>query len=170
MITLGIDPGTLHTGYGLVRRVGSRIVRIDSGTIHTDPKAEMSRRLLTIRDRLEEILTACPPSRAAVEDIFFAKNAASALKLGQVRGVILVTLAGRDIPTVSFPPALVKRSIVGSGRADKSQIQRVIQAVLGLSYAPQADEADALAIAVCASNGGPALHSSVPRTGRPRTR
>ena len=157
MITLGIDPGTLHTGYGLVRRVGSRVIRIDSGTIHTDAKADMAVRLLMIRDRLEEILTACPPDHAAVEDVFFSKNANSALKLGQVRGVILVTLAARGIRTASFPPALVKRSIVGSGRADKAQIQRVIQAVLGMKDPPQADEADALAIAVCASNGLPAV-------------
>jgi crossover junction endodeoxyribonuclease RuvC len=152
MITLGIDPGTLHTGYGFVKRVGSRIIRIDSGTIHTNADEDMPLRLLTIRDRLEEVLTACPPDRAAVEDIFFSKNASSALKLGQVRGVILVTLAARKIPIDSFPPALVKRSIVGSGRAAKGQIQRVIQAVLGLKAPPQSDEADALAVAVCASN------------------
>ncbi len=152
MITLGIDPGTLHTGYGFVKRVGSRLVRVISGTIHTDAKQPMEQRLLTIRDRLEEILTECPPDCAAVEDVFFSKNANSALKLGQVRGVVLVTLAARRIPVASFPPALVKRSIVGSGRADKMQIQKVIQAVLGLKEMPQADESDALAIAVCASN------------------
>lgn len=152
MITLGIDPGTLHTGYGFIKRVGSRLVRIDSGTIHTDPKQEMALRLLDIRNRLDEILTACPPDAAAVEDIFFSKNASSALKLGQVRGVILVTLASRGIPITSFPPALVKRSVVGSGRAEKDQMQRVVQAILGLKTMPQEDEADALAIAVCASN------------------
>jgi crossover junction endodeoxyribonuclease RuvC len=161
MITLGIDPGSLHTGYGFVKRVGSRLIRIDSGTIHTDAKKPMELRLLTIRDRLEEILTACPPDHAAVEDIFFAKNANSALKLGQVRGVILVTLAGRHIPVASFPPALVKRAIVGSGKADKTQMQRVVQAILGLKEIPQVDEADALAIAVCASN--------IARTQLPRT-
>ncbi len=152
MIVLGIDPGTLHTGYGFVKRVGSRLNRVDSGTIHTDAKQEMIVRLLDIRDRLNAVLTACPPDRAAVEDVFFSKNAQSALKLGQVRGVILVTLAERGIPVVSFPPALVKRSVVGSGKADKHQVQRVVQAVLGLKELPQADEADALAIAVCASN------------------
>lgn len=152
MITLGIDPGTLHTGYGFVKRVGSRLVYLDSGTIHTNPKEEMTLRLLDIRNRLEEILTTCHPNQAAVEDVFFSKNAASALKLGQVRGVILVTLAARGIPITSFPPALVKRSVVGSGRAEKDQVQRVVQAILGLKEIPQADEADALAVAICASN------------------
>ena len=152
MIVLGIDPGTLHTGYGFVKRVGSRLHRIDSGTIHTNPKQDMPLRLLAVRDRLSAVLTTCPPDRAAVEDVFFSKNAQSALKLGQIRGVILVTLAERGIPIVSFPPALVKRSVVGSGKADKSQMQRVVQAVLRLTDVPQTDEADALAIAICASN------------------
>jgi crossover junction endodeoxyribonuclease RuvC len=152
IITLGIDPGSLHTGYGFIKRVGSKLVHVLSGTIHTDAKQPMEQRLLTIRDRLEELLTTCPPDQAAVEDVFFSKNANSALKLGQVRGVILVTLAARQIPVASFPPALVKRSIVGSGKAEKAQMQRVVQAVLGLKELPQVDESDALAIAVCASN------------------
>ena len=168
MITLGIDPGTLHTGYGFVKRVGNRLVRVDSGAIHTDPKQDMTARLLDIRNRLEAVLSACPPDQAAVEDVFFSKNAASALKLGQVRGVILVTVAARGIPIVSFPPALVKRSVVGSGRADKDQVQHVVRAILGLTSPLQVDEADALAIAVCASNA--AKFNAVRSASRPNAR
>ena len=152
MIICGFDPGTLHTGFGFIKKVGSRLHRLASGTINTNQRAPMSERLLTIRDRISENLTACPPDIAAVEDVFFSKNAASALKLGQVRGVILVTLAERNIEITSLPPALVKRAIVGSGRAAKSQVQQVVKAILGLKHLPSEDEADALAIAIAAAN------------------
>ena len=164
MIICGVDPGTRHTGYGFVKRVGNRIHRLASGTIHTDAKAPMETRLLAIRTELSTLLTACPPEIGAVEDVFFSKNAASSLKLGQVRGVILVTLAEREIQVKSFPPALVKRSVVGSGRAAKSQIQQVVRAILGLKQVPAEDEADALAIAICAANASriPAMPPSRP--------
>ena len=152
MIAIGIDPGSLRTGYGVVKRVGNRLHRVASGTIRTDAKAPMEQRLLTIHDNLEQILTANAPDRAAVEDVFFSKNAKSSLKLGQVRGVILLTLAKRELPVTSYPPALVKRAVVGSGRAAKHQMQRVVQAILGLKSLPEEDEADALAIAICLLN------------------
>jgi crossover junction endodeoxyribonuclease RuvC len=152
MIALGVDPGTIRTGYGIVQRTGNRLTRIASGTIKTVTEAPMEQRLLTIHEELDLILTSHGPEKAVVEDIFFAKNAKSALKLGQVRGTILVTLARRNIPVVSYPPALVKRSIVGSGRAAKSQVQRVVQAILRLSKLPAEDEGDALAIAICLLN------------------
>ncbi len=152
MIAIGIDPGTVRTGYGVVKRVGTRLHRIASGTINTNTKAPMEQRLLTIHEGLEQVLTAHAPDRAAVEDVFFAKNAKSSLKLGQVRGVILLTLAKRELPVTSYPPALVKRAIVGSGVAVKAQMQRVVQAILKLESLPQEDEADALAIAICFLN------------------
>ena len=152
MIVCGFDPGTRHTGFGIIKRVGARLHRLHSGTIHTDPKAAMASRLLTIRNGICGLIAQCPPDLSAVEDVFFSKNANSALKLGQVRGVILVTLAEREIPIESFPPALVKRSVVGSGRAAKAQVQQVVRAILGLETLPAEDEADALAIAICAAN------------------
>ncbi len=168
MIVCGFDPGTRNTGYGFIKRVGNRLYRLESGTIYTDPKAPMAERLLTIRNEMLTLLTTCPPDIAAVENVFFSKNAASALKLGQVRGVMLVTLAERMIPVNSFPPALVKRSVVGSGRAAKSQIQQVIKAILRLTELPKEDEADALAIAVCAVNAArmPATPPSTRQTAR----
>ncbi len=152
MIAVGIDPGTLRTGYGIVQRVGNRMRRLGSGTIRTDAKSPMELRLLTIQENLEEILTLYGPDVGAVEDVFISKNVRSSLKLGQARGVILVTLAKRGIPVTSFPPALVKRSIVGSGRAVKNQIQHVVKSILGLDELPSEDEGDALAIAICLLN------------------
>jgi len=152
MLALGIDPGTRKTGWGCVRRDGARLVRVDSGTIRTDERQPMEKRLLTIHDELTRILTSLGPDGAAVEDIFFAKNAQSALKLGQARGVILMVLARAGLAIASYPPALVKRSIVGGGRADKNQMQHVVAAILGLTKIPEEDEADALAIAVCHLN------------------
>lgn len=149
---IGVDPGTIHTGFGIVRRDGNRLVRLTSGTIATDTSAPMEQRLLQIHRELDEVLTGFGPDCGAVEDIFFAKNAKSALKLGQARGVILVTMARHDIPITSLAPTLVKRSIVGMGRAPKGQMQRVVGAILGMKTLPGEDEADALAIAICVAN------------------
>ena len=152
MIAIGIDPGTIRTGYGVVQRMGSQLRWMASGTIATDGRLPMEERLLFIHTHLEKILTTYAPNQAAVEDVFFSKNAKSSLKLGQVRGAIMLTLARRGIPVSSFPPALVKRSVVGSGRADKSQVQRVVQAIPGLKALPGQDEGDALAVAICFLN------------------
>jgi crossover junction endodeoxyribonuclease RuvC len=152
MIAIGIDPGTLKTGYGVVRRDGTRLRRLASGTVFTDPKAPMEQRLLRIHDAIDLVLTTYGPDTAAVEDIFVARNVRSSIKLGQARGAILLTLARRRLPVRSLPPALVKRSTVGTGRASKEQVARVVQAILGLEELPQEDEADALAIAICELN------------------
>ena len=158
MIVIGIDPGTARTGYGIVRRQGSRIVRIGSGEIKTKTDQTIEQKLLVIHNSLEEILTRYGPTAAAVEDVFFAKNARSALKLGHVRGVILLTLARRDLPVASYPPAFIKRAIVGAGRAAKDQVRKVVQAILSLPSLPGEDEADALAVAIC--------HANAPQKGR----
>jgi len=160
MIVIGIDPGTIRTGYGVVRKGGSRLVRLGSGTIRLDERSPLEERLVVLHEQLDEVLTLYGPDEAAVEDLFFAKNAMSALKLGHARGVVLITLARRGLPVSSLAPALVKRSIVGQGRATKGQMQKVIQAILGLGEAPGEDEADALAIAVC--------HLNAPRIPPPR--
>lgn len=152
MIVVGIDPGTIRTGYGIVRKDGSRLVCLGSGAIRLDDRAPLERRLIPLHDQLDELLTIHGPDEAAVEDLFFAKNAMSALKLGHARGVVLLTLARRGLPIASYAPALVKRSIVGRGRATKGQMQKVVQAILGLAELPGEDEADALAVAVCHLN------------------
>ncbi len=152
MIAVGIDPGTAKTGYGVVRRDGARLIRLASGTIKTDTKSDMPARLLTIHEGLEQLLTTYGPDQAAVEDVFFSKNARSVIKLAQARGAILVTLAKREIPIASYAPAFVKRAVVGGGRAVKAQIQRVVQAILRMEEMPGEDEGDALALAICHLN------------------
>lgn len=152
MLAIGIDPGTIRTGFGVVQKKGRRLIRIGSGVIRTTNKAPMEQRLLEIHEQLDQVLTMYGPEVAAVEDIFFSKNAASALKLGQARGAIIVTLARRSIPIVSYPPTLVKRSVVGTGRADKGQVSMIVKTVLGMEQIPQEDEGDALAIAICRLN------------------
>ena len=152
MIAIGVDPGTIKTGYGVVRKDGARLVRIASGTICLDTNVEVEDRLVPLQDELDKILTSTGPDAAAVESLFFSKNALSALKLGHARGVIILTLKRRGVPVASYAPALVKRSVVGQGRAQKGQVQKVVQAMLGLSEVPQEDEADALALAICHLN------------------
>ncbi len=153
MISLGIDPGTIRTGWGVVRRDGSRIVRIDSGVIHLDEHTAIEDRLVVLHDRLNEILLSTGPDEAAVENLFFAKNASSALKLGHARGVILLCLRRHGLPVASYQPTEVKRALIGAGRAEKGQIQRVLEIILKTGRALEADEADALAVAVCHANG-----------------
>ena len=152
MIVVGIDPGTRRTGFGVVRKDGGRLVRLGSGTIRLDEKLPYEERLVPLHEQLDEVLTLYGPDEAAVEDLFFSKNAMSALKLGHARGVVLLTLARRGLPVTSLAPALVKRSIVGKGRATKGQVQQVVKAILGLEDLPGEDEADALAIAICHLN------------------
>ena len=152
MIALGIDPGSVRTGWGVVRRDGSRLTRLGSGTISTRSKDPLESRLLVIHTGLEEVLTSFGPDEVAVEDLFLAKNAMSALKLGHARGVALLAVARRGLPVTSYAPALVKRAVAGGGRAPKGQMQRVVQSILALPDLPAEDEADALAIAVCHLN------------------
>ena len=152
MITIGIDPGTIRTGYGIVRKAGTRFSLLHSGTIRTKEKDSMEQRLLHIHEELDKLLTTYGPEQAAVEDVFFSKNARSALKLGQVRGVILLTMTRRDLPVSSYSPAFIKRQVVGTGRAGKNQVQRVVQTILSMSHKPQEDEGDALAVAICHLN------------------
>jgi crossover junction endodeoxyribonuclease RuvC len=171
MIAIGIDPGTVRTGYGVVRKDGARLTRLASGTIRTHAKDPMEKRLVAIHQGLEQVLTTYGPDEAAIEDVFFAKNAQSALKLGQVRGVILLTVSKREIPVASYAPTFVKRSVVGSGRAAKNQVGRVVQAILGLGELPDEDEGDALAVAICHVNAPrlPKTATPIPR-GRPTRR
>lgn len=148
MRILGIDPGTLRTGWGVVETSGSRLIAVDAGVIRTRAKAPLADRLLAIHRGLVDLITDHAPDHVAVEDIFFAKHANAALKLGHVRGVALLTAAQAGIEVTAYPPALVKKTLTGRGRADKDQIARIVAAILGLRDPPAPDAADALAIAV----------------------
>jgi crossover junction endodeoxyribonuclease RuvC len=148
MKVLGIDPGTRHLGWAVLTRSGTRIEHVAHGVIHTVEGSPIADRLVLIDTALEEVIVAHRPDVGAVESLFFAKNAQSAAKLGHARGVILLRLARAGITIREYPPALVKRTVVGRGAAEKKQVALVVTAMLRLSKPPPADAADALAIAL----------------------
>ncbi len=148
MIVIGVDPGTRHLGWGVLERSGTRVTHLAHGVIDTDTDAPLAERLVTIDTELEVILKEHRPRVGAVEGLFFAKDAQSAAKLGHARGVILLRLARAGLDIREYAPALVKRSIVGKGAADKKQVAMVITAILRLPEPPRSDAADALAIAL----------------------
>ena len=144
---LGIDPGSSRTGVGIVARDGTRYHLVHQEVIRAD--GGMADRLVRIRVRLAELLAEHRPDVAAMEDVFFGRSVSSVVKLAQARGVALVTLAEAGLRIAGYPPAVVKRSVTGSGRADKPQVTRMVTAILGLRSPPAADAADALAVALC---------------------
>jgi crossover junction endodeoxyribonuclease RuvC len=148
MIALGLDPGTRHFGWGVVERRGTRLVHLAHGIVHTDEKQPIAVRLVTIERELVAVVTAHAPTVASVEALFFAKDAQAASKLGHARGVALLVCARAGLDVHEYPPALVKRAVAGSGRAEKAQVAQMVRVVLGLAAAPPADAADALAAAV----------------------
>jgi crossover junction endodeoxyribonuclease RuvC len=158
VIVLGLDPGTRHFGWGVVAREnGTRLRHVAHGIIHTDTDAPIAERLVEIERELDGVLGRYRPTAASVEAIFFAKDAQAAAKLGHARGVALLVCARASLPIAEYPPARVKRTVTGAGRADKGQVARMIRALLGLAEVPAADAADALAIAVTHLQDNPVL-------------
>jgi len=152
MIVLGIDPGSRTTGYGIVEQVGNRLVHIDNGAIFTDTAADFPGRLKNIFDGLLAVIARYQPDQAAVENIFFATNPQSALKLGQARGAAIVAAVHCGLPVAEYSALQVKLAVVGQGRAEKAQVQKMVKALLGLPEIAQEDASDALAIAICHIN------------------
>lgn len=153
MRVLGIDPGTICTGYGVVEEEGEKLKAVRWGGIRpaggASPKA-LPLRLKEIREGLEEVIRDCAPQVAAVEDLFVANNVRVALKLGQVRGVVLVTAASLGVEVIEYTALAVKQAVVGYGRAGKQQVQAMVARLLGLAEPPRpGDAADALALAIC---------------------
>ncbi|WP_221798349.1 crossover junction endodeoxyribonuclease RuvC [Oceanobacter mangrovi] len=147
-IILGIDPGSRLTGFGIVRAVGQQIEYITSGCIRCG-EGEIPDRLNTIFEGIERLIDHYQPDQFAIERAFMGKNADSALKLGQARGVALLVAARKGLPVFEYAPRAIKQTVTGSGGAEKQQIQQVVQMLLKLPGRPQADAADALAIALC---------------------
>jgi crossover junction endodeoxyribonuclease RuvC len=145
---LGIDPGTRKLGWGVVERRGAKLRGVAAGVVSLDPRTLLSDRLARAFDQLELMIEEHEPDVIAVEDVFFAKFASAAIKLGHVRGVVLLAAARAEKPVSEWAPALVKRTVAGRGAAEKVQIGRVVAATLGLAVVPPADAADALAIAI----------------------
>lgn len=145
MRVIGIDPGTRHLGWGVLHREGTRIDHVAHGVIDTDEKTSLASRLVEIDDALAIILTTYAPDAAAVEALFFAKDAQAAAKLGHARGIVLLRLARASVAVHEYPPARVKRAVAGGGGASKEQVQRSVTAILRLPTPPRIDAADALA-------------------------
>jgi crossover junction endodeoxyribonuclease RuvC len=147
---LGVDPGTRHTGFGIVAEVDGRLVALDWGVISPRPSLALAAKLYHIHTALQAHLDAHQPRTLAVETLFFAKNARSAVTLAQARGAILLTAAMAGLEVAEYSPLQVKQAVVGYGRAEKRQVQLMVQRLLQLS-GPRltADAADALAVAIC---------------------
>ena len=148
MRILGIDPGSLRTGWGVVERQGTRLIGHEAGVIVTPKGQQLPNRLLHIHTELTAIISKHRPQAVAVEDIFFAKHANAALKLGHARGTCLLAAAQADLMVHSYPPTVVKKAVVGRGRASKDQVARIVGAILGWKALPKVDATDALAVAI----------------------
>lgn len=146
-IILGIDPGSRVTGYGVIRQTGRQLDYLGSGAIRTVAD-DLPTRLKRIYAGVCEIITQFQPEMFAIEQVFMAKNPDSALKLGQARGTAIVAAVNYDLPVFEYAARLVKQTVVGTGSADKVQVQDMVTRILKLSAKPQADAADALAIAI----------------------
>ena len=153
MIVLGIDPGTAAMGYGIVDASGGRVREVDHGCLVTSPDRSLPERLLEIHALVGELLARHQPAVLAVERLFFSKNVQTAFAVGQARGVVLLAAAQHGVPVREATPNEVKSAIAGHGGADKAQVQRMVQVVLGMAELPRSDDAaDALAIAVWGAN------------------
>ncbi len=156
VIVLGIDPGLANTGYGVVQRRGTRLVALDGGCLRTHPRSAPEARLADVHARVGDLLDEHAPDAVALEALFFGENARSAFAVGQARGVVMLAAGQRGIACHDYTPQQVKGAVCGSGRAPKDQVQRMVQAVLGLAELPRPDHAaDALAVAICHANHAP---------------
>ena len=150
-VILGIDPGSRITGYGLIRESKQQLQYIDSGCIRTS-EGELSQRLLQIFNGICQLMEEFTPDEVAIEQIFMHQNPSSALKLGHARGVAMVACASHRLKVSEYSAREVKQSLSGYGAAEKTQVKQMVVNLLMLTSSPQADAADALAIAICHSH------------------
>ena len=156
MIVLGIDPGLANTGYGVVARREGRLVALDGGVVETRASAPQERRLADVYAAVDALLVEHEPDGVALEELYFGQNVRTAFAVGQARGVVLLAAGQRGVACESYTPQAVKSAVCGSGRADKQQVERMVQALLGLQAPPGPDHAaDALAVAICHVNRAP---------------
>lgn len=147
-IILGVDPGSVKTGFGLIRWEGNTPSYLSSGVIRL-PAGPLPARLKIIFDCISTLISEHQPDEVAVEEVFMAKSAGSALKLGQARGAAVAACVSRDLPVAEYTARQIKQSVVGTGAASKEQVQHMVKVLLSLPAAPQEDAADALATALC---------------------
>jgi crossover junction endodeoxyribonuclease RuvC len=149
MRVLGVDTSLRSTGLGVVEAEGRRLRAVDLGRIHNPDRYGLAECLRRLAGGVREFVERTQPEAAALEGIFYCRNVRTSVVLGEARGVVIAVLAERGIPVFEYPARRVKQAVVGFGGADKSQVQRMVMALLGLRERPQEDAADALAIAVC---------------------
>ncbi len=153
MRVLGVDPGSDTTGYGVVDSRGSQYELVEYAGIRAPSRFNFAERLLIINQRLEEVIARLRPDACSVEETFYAINVKSALKLGHVRGVVLVAAARAGVPVFEYSPLEIKSALVGYGRAEKHQVQEMVKILLKLKEPPEPlDASDALAAAICHIN------------------
>src|SRR5258708_9243214 len=156
MIVLGIDPGLANTGYGVVQRRSGRLVALDGGVIETEAGHAPERRLTQLHTRISDLLLEHEPDAVALEELYFGQNVRTAFAVGQARGVVMLAAGQRAVPCAGYTPQQVKSAVCGSGRAEKAQVARMVQALLDLTEEPTPDHAaDALAVAICHANCAP---------------
>jgi crossover junction endodeoxyribonuclease RuvC len=154
LVILGIDPGIADTGYGVVRKQANRIEMVNCGCIRTPAGLPLSQRLQVLKRGLQAVLALSHPDVAALEQLFFARNARSAMEVGQARGVALLCLAEAGLSVHEYAPLAVKSALTGYGRAEKPQMLRMVRAALGRHDLVAPDDAiDALAVAICHLHG-----------------
>ncbi len=155
-IILGIDPGSRVTGYGLINVVGNKFEYVACGCIRTETKL-LPERLKIIYAGINEVIACYSPSQSAIEEVFMGRNAQAALKLGQARGSAMVACLSNELPVSEYSARAVKQAVVGTGAADKTQVQHMVKAILRISDTMAEDAADALAVAICHANTSASL-------------
>ena len=154
MLIIGLDPGLGTTGWGIIAKQGNRLSHIANGQIRTDPAASLPARLVHLDRELTDVIARHQPETGAVEEVFVNANPQSTLKLGQARGVCLLALARSGMPVAEYAARLVKKAIVGTGAAEKAQVQAMLRVLLPGVKLAGADAADALAVAICHAHMG----------------
>lgn len=153
MRVVGIDPGSINCGYGIVERDNNNnLIHISSGTIQLPRQKPLAERLKLLHAQLRHMLREYSSEEAAIEKVFFAKGIKAALNLGHARGVVLLALSEDDLPVHEYNPNEIKKAVVGYGKAGKEQVQKMVTMILSLDEEPLPDSADALAIAICHLN------------------
>jgi len=149
MRVIGIDPGLRQTGWGVISVSGNRLSHVSDGIVESNPNLTLAQRLKQIHGGLQGVMREYNPDEAAVEETFVNMNPTSTLKLGQARGIALLVPAQFGLPVGEYPPNLVKKTVVGSGHAEKQQIQMMVRMLLPGCIVATSDAADALAVAIC---------------------
>ncbi len=166
---VGIDPGSVITGFGIIETDGIRNFHLDHGHIRVEGE-DLPEKLGYIYFKITELVEKWQPEEAGIEQVFMSNNAMSALKLGQARGAAICAMVHKGVKVSEYTPRLVKQAVVGSGAASKEQVQHMIKTLLNTEGKMQADAADALAIAVCHSHSRTGVHLKRSANGRKRSR